>query len=177
MLQERLLLPLPNSCRSNSLLPFPKTPCLFDWRKCFWPLGLICCIRLRLGLNSHHVSPPWDSWSAAGRRGLLSKRYVGAQFISQLWERRGKGATSCLPAKLFTTAQDIEQSQCPVGLPNNLCAVVSCNDLVSKIIHIRYYPGNISFLNAPHPARIYADLPFDTCEGRDNCKCDSDAEL
>lgn len=100
VLQKRLLLPLPNSCLDNCMLLFPKTSCLFGWRKYFWSLGLICCIRLRLCLNSHHVSPPWDSWSPAGRRGLLSKMcvgslgrevVVGAQFILQPGRRKERG--------------------------------------------------------------------------------------
>lgn len=45
MLQERLLLLLPNSCLGKCMLLFPKTFCLFGWRKYFWPLGLICCVR------------------------------------------------------------------------------------------------------------------------------------
>ena len=97
VLQERLLLLLPNSCLGNCMLPFPKTSCLFDWRKYFWPLGLTCCIRLRLCLNNHHVSPPWDGWYPARRRGLLLKMcvgslgrevVVGAQFILQPGRRR-----------------------------------------------------------------------------------------
>lgn len=78
--------------------------------------------------------------------------------------------TSCLTANLAMSAHYVKQSRTPLGLPNNLCAVVSCNDLVSKMVPTRPYPGNISFLNVPYPAQIFPDLVLDMCKGIDNWK-------
>lgn len=74
----------------------------------------------------------------------------GSSVHSPTWKEKGKGEedTSCLMVNLAMNAQDIKQSQAPLDLPNKLCAVVSCNDWVSKVIPNRSYPGNISFLNA-----------------------------
>jgi len=62
---------------------------------------------------------------------------------SPTWKKKGKGEedTSCHMVNLAVSAQNIKQSWTPLDLPNKLCAVVSCNDWVSKMIPIRSYLG------------------------------------
>lgn len=64
----------------------------------------------------------------------------GSSIHSPTWKEKGKGEEdiSCLMVSSAMSAQDVKQSQTPLDFPDKLCAVVSCNDWVSKILSWKY---------------------------------------
>lgn len=116
---------------------------LHVWGKHFWPLALICCIKLRLCLNTCHVSSAWDSWYPAGRRVLPWKIFCGISWERRvLWELSslssleggGKGrGTQILPhGQLCCECTGHNLCLGPHWTyPVKLCVVVPCNDWVS----------------------------------------------